>query len=50
MSTKNVGLLLSERFINLPGEIVPNMHSELPDDLDFTKQWDDIDDPREFDY
>jgi hypothetical protein len=50
LSTKNVGLLLAERVINLPSEIVPSMHTELPDDLEFTKQQDDIKDPAEFNY
>jgi hypothetical protein len=37
LSSKNVGLLLAERVINLPVEIVPSLHSELPADLEFTK-------------
>jgi hypothetical protein len=47
---KNVGLLVTERFINLPGEVIPNLFAELPDDLAFTKKQSDIKDPREFDY
>lgn len=50
LQTKNVGLLLTERFINLPTEIIPQLHSELPDDLQWTKKQDDIKDSREFDY
>lgn len=45
-----MGLLLTERFINLPTEIIPQLHSELPDDLQWTKKQDDIKDSREFDY
>jgi BCCIP len=37
LKTKNVGLLLAERVVNLPVDIVPNLHTELPDDLEFTK-------------
>ena len=36
--TKNVGLLLAERMLNLPAQVVPNLHTELPEDLAFTKQ------------
>ena len=37
LKTKNVGLLLVERVINLPADIVPSLHTELPDDLEFTR-------------
>ncbi len=50
ISTKNVGLLITERFINLPSEVIPNLHSELPEDLLWTKKQEDIKDMREFDY
>ena len=50
LSRKNVGILMTERFINLPGEVIPNLFTELPDDLTFTKKQSDIKDPREFDY
>ena len=43
-------MLLNERFVNLPLDVVPEMHRALPDDLKFTKKQDDIKDPREFDY
>jgi len=36
--------------INLPVDIVPSLHTELPDDLEFTKAQDDIDEPKEFNY
>ena len=45
-----MGLLLAERMLNLPAIIVPSMHTELPEDLAFTKKQDDIEDPKEFDY
>ena len=50
LETKNVGLLMAERMINLPAQIVPTLHTELPDDLAFTKEQDDIKDPKEFNY
>jgi len=50
LAKPNVGLLLNERLINLPYELVPQMHESVPEDLKFTKQQDDIEDPREFDY
>ena len=34
--------------LNLPINVVPSMHTELPDDLDFTKEQEDIKDPKEF--
>ena len=45
-----MGLLITERFINLPSEVIPNLHSDLPEDLQWTKKQDDIKDIREFDY
>ena len=50
LETKNVGLLMAERMINLPAQIVPSMHTELPEDIAFTKEQDDIENPKEFDY
>jgi len=50
LETKNVGLLMAERMLNLPAQIVPCLHTELPDDLAFTKEQDDIENPKEFDY
>ena len=37
LETKNVGLLAAERMLNLPANVVPGMHTELPEDLAFTK-------------
>ena len=50
LSRENVGLLVTQRMINIPSETVPALHSELAADLAFTKKCDEIDDPREFDY
>ena len=50
MTSKNVGILFAERMLNLPVEVVPSMHSELSDDLEFTKEQPDITDPKEFNY
>ncbi|CDW91073.1 UNKNOWN [Stylonychia lemnae] len=51
LNKKNAGILLNERLINLPFmELVPQLHSSLPEDIKFTKKQDDIEDPREFDY
>ena len=50
MENKNVGLLLAERMINLPAQIVPSLHTELPEDLAFTKEQADITEPKEFNY
>ena len=50
LESKNVGLLFAERMLNLPINVVPSMHTELPDDLEFTKEQDDIKDPKEFNY
>ena len=41
---------MAERVINLPVEIVPSLHTELPNDLEFTKAQDDIENPNEFNY
>jgi len=45
-----VGLLLNERLVNMTPMVVPQMHQQVKDDLEFTKQQDDIEDPKEFDY
>lgn len=50
LESKNVGLIVSERLVNMPFEIAPNLHQQLPEDLDFTMQQDDIADPKEFKY
>jgi hypothetical protein len=44
IATKRVGLLINERLINMPPQIVPQLHTQLPEDLAFTKEQDDIDD------
>mmetsp|Transcript_36570 Transcript_36570/g.56129 ORF Transcript_36570/g.56129 Transcript_36570/m.56129 type:complete len:165 (+) Transcript_36570:71-565(+) len=49
-NTLNVGLLVSERLVNMPASVVPHLHGELPEDLEFTKAQDDIEDPKEFEY
>ena len=36
--------------INIPVEVVPSMHTELPADLEFTKEQEEITDPKEFNY
>lgn len=38
IETKNVGLILAERMLNLPASVVPGLHTELPEDIAFTKQ------------
>jgi len=50
LETKNVGLLVNERLINMPPTIVPALHEQIPDDLEFTKEQEDIEDPKEFNY
>ena len=47
---QNVGLLMCERLINMPSQVIPALHSELPEDLRFTKKCEEIKDPKEFDY
>jgi hypothetical protein len=34
----------------MPVNYVPLLHTELPEDLAFTKKQDDVKDPREFNY
>lgn len=34
----------------MPPDVVPKLHGQLPGDLAFTKEQDDIGDPKEFDY
>jgi hypothetical protein len=50
LESKNVALMVAERMLNIPTDLVPSMLSELAEDLAWTKQQDDIKDPREFDY
>lgn len=41
---------MCQRLVNMPPDVVPKLHAQLPGDLAFTKEQDDIDDPKEFDY
>lgn len=50
LSKNNVGLLMCERLINMPSQVIPALHSELPEDLQFTRKCEEIKDPKEFDY
>ena len=50
LQTKNVGLLVNERLVNMPLTIAPDLHEQLPEDLKFTMEQDDIKDPKEFKY
>jgi hypothetical protein len=50
LTTQNVGLLMVERVINLPVQYIPLLHTELPEDIVFTKKQDDVKDPKEFSY
>ena len=43
-------MLINERLINMPPNIAPDLHTQLPEDLKFTKEQDDIKDPKEFNY
>lgn len=45
-----MGLLVNERLVNMPTTVVPELHQQLPDDLKFTMEQDDIKDPSEFKY
>ena len=45
-----MALMVAERMLNIPTDLVPSMLSELAEDLAWTKQQDDIKDPKEFDY
>lgn len=50
LNNKNVGLLVNERLINIPDVVVPDLHASMEADLEFTKEQDDIADPKEFNY
>ena len=43
-------MLLAERMLNLPTDLVPNLHTDLPADLEFTRGCEEIKDPKEFNY
>ena len=50
MQSKNVGLLVNERLVNMPADLVPALHNQIPEDLVFTRKEDEIKEPREFIY
>ena len=50
LSSSNVGLLVNERLINMPYDVVPELHEQIPEDLRFTMEQDDIENPKEFKY
>ncbi|KAG6977675.1 hypothetical protein JG688_00000113 [Phytophthora aleatoria] len=53
LNTKNVGLLLNERMVNLPYQLVPALHSALHEDIEWAIQNEDTEELRnsfEMDY
>jgi len=41
---------VNERLVNMPPDTIPPLHTQLPEDLKFTKEQDDVIDKKEFDY
>ena len=50
MNSKKIGLFINERYLNLPVQLIPNLLRGLVDDIEFTKQQDDVDDPEDYDF
>lgn len=50
LSNKKVALFINERYLNLPIKLVPMLLKSIPDDIEFTKQQDDIADPSVYDF
>jgi protein BCP1 len=47
LSTKNVGLVLNERMVNLPYQLVPALHSALHEDIEWATQNEDTEELRD---
>lgn len=50
LNSKKVGLFINERFLNLPVKLIPDLLRGLIDDINFTKQQDDVEDPSAYDF
>ena len=50
LNSKKIGLFINERYLNLPIQLIPNLLKGLVDDIEFTKQQDDIEDPTDYDF
>ena len=52
LKTNKIGLFINERYMNLPDILTPKVLKSIPEDIEFTKKQDDIDDPSvyNFDY
>jgi len=50
LSNKKIALFINERYMNLPIMVIPKILKGIPEDIEFTKQQDDIADPADFDF
>ena len=50
LNTKKIGLFINERYMNLPVNLVPNLLRGIIEDINFTKEQDDIEDPTDFNF
>jgi protein BCP1 len=50
LNSKKIGLLINERYLNLPVSLIPDMLRGIVKDIDFTKQQDDVEDPSDYDF
>lgn len=48
INSKNTGLLINERLINVPDELVPHLHKNLYDDIEYAKKNGIEDEPARF--
>ena len=50
LKTNKIGLFINERYMNLPDILTPKVLKSIPEDIEFTKKQDDIDDPSVYDF
>jgi protein BCP1 len=50
INSNNVGLLINERYVNLPPALVPTLLGAIPEDIKFTMAQDDVASPEEYNY
>lgn len=50
LNNKRIGLFINERYLNLPVNLVPTLLKSIPEDIEFTKQQDDVENPSDFNF
>ncbi|CAI2374746.1 unnamed protein product [Moneuplotes crassus] len=50
LNSKKIGLFINERYLNLPVNLIPDLLKGIVEDINFTKQQDDVENPEAYDF